>query len=384
MARLTKRFVDSAPPPEQGGVDRFYWDESVTGFGLRVKPSGVRSYIIQYRQGKRSRRLTLGKHGVLTPDEARSLARQQLGQVARGEDPAAERRKRREAPTMRDLAEDYLERHAIPNKRPASVSGDQGMLKNYVLPKFANDQVADLTRRDFEPLIQGLSKKPYLANRLRSLLSKMFALAIEWGWRDDNPVARLPKFQEERRDRWLSEAELERLGAVLDSHPNQRAAAIVRLLILTGARRGEVLGMTWDQLDLERGVWTKPAHTTKQKRTEHVPLSEAAWMLLREVRSQSPEDARYVFPGDAPGQPITTIKRFWRQVCARADLDDVRIHDLRHTFASHLVSSGVSLPVVGRLLGHTQAQTTQRYAHLADDPLREAANLLGYELSRRE
>ncbi len=374
MPKLTKRFVDLLQPLNK---DRFEWDDDLPGFGIRVKPSGVKSYMIQYRQGGRSRRLTLGRHGVLTAEEARKFARQQLGNVAHGKDPAKERQEDRQAPTMKELAQDYMERHAIPNKRPSSIRNDQYMLDNIILPKLGSSKVAEVKRRDIESLLLAMRDTPYQANRVRALLSKMFSLAVSWDWRTDNPAQGIKKYQEQKRDRWLKEDELKRLIAVLDNHPNQKIANIVRLLILTGARKGEVFTDTWDQFDLERGVWTKPAHTTKQKQTEHTPLSQQAVTLLTDIKAAADPDIPYVFPGEVPGQPITDIKRFWNEVRTAANLGDTRLHDLRHTFASHLVSGGVSLPIVGRLLGHTQPQTTQRYAHLADDPLREAVNGFG-------
>lgn len=381
MPKLTKRFVDLIPPPnEDGGKDIFHWDDELPGFGLRAKTSGVKSYIIQYRQSGRSRRMTLGRHGVLTADEARRLARLQLGKVAHGKDPAKDRSDERQAPTVKELAADYMERHAIPNKRPSSIRNDRTMLDNIVLPRLGSMKVKEVARRDVETMVLAMKATPYRANRVRALLSKMFALAMAWGWRADNPATGVAKFQEENRDRWLREEELRRLIAVLDHHPNQRAANIVRLLILTGARKGEVMGATWDQFDLERGVWTKPAHTTKQRRTEHTPLSGQAVALLNDMKAAANGADRFIFPGDAPGKPIMDIKRFWHEVRTTTDLPDVRLHDLRHTFASHLVSSGVSLPIVGRLLGHTQPQTTHRYAHLADDPLREAVENFGSRL----
>ena len=374
MPKLTKRFVELL---QAEGKDRFEWDDDLPGFGVRVKSSGVKSYLVQYRHEGKSRRMTLGRHGVLTAEEARRLAKLQLGNVAHGNDPATERKEQRSAPTMQHLADDYLERHAIPNTRPNSIRDDKGMLNNAILPRFKGYKVKDIKRRDFEPFLQGMKETPYKANRVRALLSKMFSLAIAWEWRSDNPVLGIPKFQEGKRDRWLSEEELKRLGNVLDDHPNQRAANVVRLLILTGARKGEVLKATWEQIDFDRGVWIKPAHTTKQKRTEHVPLSEQAMQLLAGIKEKADPKTPFVFPGDAKGKPLNCVKKFWSEVRTAADLKDVHLHDLRHTFASHLVSNGVSLPIVGRLLGHTQPQTTQRYAHLADDPLREAANLLG-------
>jgi integrase len=220
-------------------------------------------------------------------------------------------------------------------------------------------------------------KIPYQANRALSLLSKMFNLAVAWGWRNDNPAANIPKYQEEKRDRWLDQEELDRLWGVLDRHSDRMTAYVFKFLILTGARKGEALGATWDQFDLEKGVWTKPSHLTKQKKKEHLPLSEKAIEVLQVVKKRTPKGSVYVFPGRIEGKPLKEIKTFWRTALKEANLENVRIHDLRHTHASHLVSSGLSLSIVGKLLGHTQASTTQRYAHLADEPLRQAAELFG-------
>ncbi|MBF0325827.1 MAG: tyrosine-type recombinase/integrase [Alphaproteobacteria bacterium] len=374
MAKLTKRIVEALELPT--GKDVLLWDDEVPGFGLRVKASGTKSYIIQYRAAGQSRRLTLGRHGILTAEEARTMAKIELAKVAKGDDPAMVRKDNRQAPNMRELAADYMERHAIPKKRPTSVRDDRSMLDKLILPRLGARRVRDVGRRDVEALVLSLRTTPYQANRVRALLSKMFSLAVGWNWRSDNPVKGVEKFGEEKRDRWLKDDELVRLFAVLDAHANQRAANAVRLLLLTGARRSEVLKATWDQFDFERGVWRKPAHTTKQKRTEHLPLSGQTMALLSSIREDG-ADSQYVFPGKAPGKPLTDIKKFWQGVLVEARIEDARLHDLRHTHASHLVSSGMSLAIVGRLLGHTQAQTTHRYAHLADDPLRAAAEHFG-------
>ncbi|MBF0445706.1 MAG: site-specific integrase [Magnetococcales bacterium] len=382
--KFTKRSVESITPPKEGDKDIVVWDAELPGFGLRVKPSGVRSYVIQYRVAGRSRRLTLGKHGVITADTARKMARAEMGGVARGDDPAKERKNKRQAPTVEKLAFDYMERHALPNKRPSSIRNDRSMLEQTITPRLGVMKVSEVSRRDVESLLLTLKETPYKANRVRSLLSKMFSLAVAWEWREDNPVLGVPKFQEEKRDRWLKEDELDQLFAVLAKHPNQQAANAVRLLILTGARKNEAFSATWDQFDFERNVWTKPAHTTKQKRVEHVPLSQQAAELLLNIKHSSTTDSPFVFPGRFPGKPLNDIKKFWANVIIMAKLEKVRIHDLRHTFASHLVSSGTSLPIVGRLLGHTQPQTTQRYAHLADDPLREATELFSSKLNSKK
>jgi integrase len=246
------------------------------------------------------------------------------------------------------------------------------MATKHILPRIGRIKVAELTRRDIEELHNSVKEAPYQANRVRALLSKMMNLAKAWEWRDDNPCEGVPKFREEKRDRWLSTQEIERVCEALDRHPNQSAANAIRLMLLTGARRGEVLTATWDDFNLELGVWTKPSHHTKQKRTEHVPLSPPAVQLLASMKEKTANG--YLFPGDIPRKPLREIKHVWSAVCKQANIENVRLHDLRHTYASHLVSAGMSLPIVGRLLGHTQPQTTARYAHLADDPLRQATN----------
>jgi integrase len=195
--------------------------------------------------------------------------------------------------------------------------------------------------------------------------------------RSDNPASGFIRNPEHPRERFLGRKEIERLSVVLSEHENQRFAHIVRLLLLTGARKGEVLNARWDQFDLEAGVWTKPAATTKQRRLHRAPLSSAAVQLLLMIRAGVPDDCPWVFPGDAEGKPVQEVKRFWDDVRAKADIRDARLHDLRHTFASLLVSGGMSLPMIGKLLGHTQVQTTQRYAHLYDDPLRAGVNEVG-------
>ena len=379
MPKLTKRNVDAIQPTDK---DVIIFDDDLPRFGLRVKPSGTKSYVIRYRYNGRNRSYVIGRHGVLTPDQARKRAMEALGDVAKGIDPSGRRRADRDAPTMRELTTDYLELHAV-HKRPSSIRDDTSMLDNIILPRFGPWKVSDVGRRDIEKLRLVLKQTPYRANRVLALMSKMFALAVDWGWRPENPVRGIPKFQEHKRDRWLNDDELARLFAAMVNHPNQRAANAVRLLVMTGARRSEVLTATWDQFNLEpaeRAVWIKPAHTTKQKRTEHLPLGANTVALLVSMQEVRSSGSKFLFPGDAPGKPLSDIKRFWRSILRDANISDARVHDLRHTYASHLVSSGMSLVLVGKLLGHTQPQTTMRYAHLADDPLRAATNRFGSKL----
>jgi len=379
MPKITKRFLDNLAPSAR---DQIMFDDALPGFGVRIKTSGTKSFVLRYRQDGRSRSFTIGKVGALTPDQARKEARKLLGDIARGADPSLSRQIDRAAPRVADLAADYLERHAIPTKRPKSVRDDRSMLNRIILPALGNRKVETISRRDIEKLHLSFSDRPYAANRLLALLSKMFNLAVAWQWRADNPTSGIPKFPEPKRDRWLNDDELSRLLEALGRHPSQRAADAIRLLLLTGARRSEVFGMKWEEVDLARGVWTKPAHTTKQKRTEHIPLSDQAVHLLKRIMAHSDGLSDFVFPSRNGDQPIGDLKKSWAAIQKDAGLSGVRLHDLRHTYAAHLVSSGMSLPIVGRLLGHTQPQTTQRYAHLADAALRQATNQFGKKTTK--
>ncbi|WP_050927632.1 tyrosine-type recombinase/integrase [Aestuariivita boseongensis] len=380
IARLTKSRIDEIAASER---DTVYWDEGLPGFGLRVKSTGVKSFVVQYRnrQTGRSKRKTLGQYGpTMSLQVARDMARSLLADVIRGEDPVANAQAVRRSPNVSELARLYMTEHAIPKKRRGSVRNDQSMLDGYILPKLGKLRVVEVAHQDVQKLHNQMRKTPYQANRTLALLSKMFELSVRWGMRPDNPARGVEKFPEEKRDRWLSDDELSRLLAALAEHSNQVAADAIRLQLLTGARIGEVLTATWTDFDIERGVWTKPSHHTKQKRREHLPLSSAACELVTRMKEERAEQSIWLFPSRSPEHPYKDLKAFWRVVTKAAGLEDYRIHDNRHTHASHLVSSGLSLPIVGRLLGHTNPSTTQRYAHLADDPLRQAAEVIGKKI----
>jgi integrase len=378
--KLTKTVVDNALIQP---IDYVIWDAELPGFGIRIKPTGIKSFVLQYRNRKTgaSRRKTIGRYGpLLSLHRAKEAARVVLADALKGNDPVAENRAAREAASVSELASAYLEQHAIPKKRPKSVVDDRSMINSIITPRFGTAKVQELSRREIQALHTEMADRHYQANRVLALLSKMFSLAAQWGWCADNPVKGIERYREDRRDRWLSDAELARLLMVLAQHQNQRAANAVRFQLLTGARIGEVRKARWSDIDFERGVWTKPSHHTKQKKTEYLPLSSAALDLLTGMRTRAQTDAVYLFPGDANGMPLQNIKRFWRKVTEAADLRDYRLHDNRHTHASHLVSNGLSLEIVGKLLGHTNPLTTKRYAHLADSPLRAATEQFGSKL----
>jgi integrase len=357
------------------------WDDKIKGLGLRVYPTGEKQFVLSYRIKGRKRLITIGKFGdPLTLDMARSKATRLKSGLLDGKDPLRYRQDERGAPTVTELANRYLREHARKNKRPRSCRDDELMLKNIVKPRLGTRKVVDITFSDIDAIHRAMKATPYRANRVVALMSKMFSLASTQ-WRDiyrldHNPTKGLKRYQEEKRRQYLGTEGLASLTEALNEHADQSLANAVRLLILTGARRGEVLNATWDQFDLEAGVWVKPSSHTKQKLVHQVPLSAPVRELLVGMKGSSA--SRYLFPSPTSGdKPATEVKRFWAEICKAASFENVRMHDLRHTFASLLASSGHSLPLIGALLGHTQAATTQRYSHLYDDPLREATDRIG-------
>jgi integrase len=377
MPKLTKRTVDALKP--RPGRDLVVFDSEVSGFGVRVKSSGRKSYLIQYRNaGGRSRRLTIAGHGRMTADEARDEAKQLLAAADRGQDPAEDRHRALRAPTVAQLAALYLERHAQPGKKTAIA--DESMLRRYVLPAFGTSKVEAITRGDVARLHHDLAATPYAANRVLALISVMFNLAESWGLRApaSNPCRHLKRYPERKRERFLSAEEVQRLGAALAEaqsveHPS--ALAAIRLLLLTGARRSEILTLKWEHVDLPRYALRLPDSKTGAK---VIALGAAAAALLS--RLDRCEDNPYVCWGNTAGAHFVGLQHVWQRIRRRAELPKVRLHDLRHSFASFGAGAGLGLPILGALLGHRHPVTTARYAHLANDPQRAAADRITGEI----
>jgi integrase len=377
--KITKRMVDAVVPPTAGEMN--LWDSEVPGFSLRVRSTGSRVYVVEYRnRTQRKRRVTLGRHGRLTVEQARDLARQVLAAVARGEDPAEERQESRSAPTFDELASRYLEQHAAPKKKPSSTAADARVLRLYLLPSLGRRKVAEVGLKDIASLHNAMRDKPVQANRTLALLSKMFSLAERWGLRppNSNPCRGIDRYPEKRRERFLSGAELARLGAVLDEEERHNLFVVlaIRLLLLTGARRNEVLTLRWSQVNLERSALRLPDSKTGAK---VIPLGPTALELL--VTAPRLEGNPYVIPGRRVNGRLVGIHRPWVRIREKAGLGDIRLHDLRHSFASVGAAAGLGLPVLGAILGHGHPATTARYAHLADDPRRAAAARISDEIA---
>jgi integrase len=366
--KLTDKIIDALPLPAKGS--KRYPDAKTPNFGVVVTEYGKRSFYLRYRNSRDvDRQYKIGNRPEWTTSAAREEAERIKRAVDLGDDPVADQKELREAPTVADMCQRYDAEH-LPNKR--SAKDDRLMINKDILPALGGKKVADITFSDMDTLHRNKARQaPVKANRVIALLSKMFSLAIRWGWRSDNPCKGVQRSPEEPRHVYLSTQELERLTSTLATFRDQQAANIVRLLLLTGARRGEVLSMKWADLDLDNGVWVKPGATTKRKTQHRVPLSVAAQQLLAGLKLAS-KGSEHVFASHGKLGRRESIKDVWPEICEAAGIRDVRVHDLRHTYASVLASAGLSLPVIGALLGHTQTQTTLRYSHLFDDPLRQA------------
>ena len=372
MPKLTKKIVEAIQPkPHKHFI---VWDSLIAGFGVRVMPSGRKTYLIRYRANSQDKKMKLGIHGSITADQARNMAKNLLGRIAHGEDPALEKKQNKVIPTMAHLAQEYLDKHA-PTKKKISVESDIFFINTVIIPTFGTQKVTDITRHKIANLHALYKNKKTRGNRLLSLLSKMFNLAIDWGYCEVNPVSRIQRYKEKKRERWLKEEEIGRLLKALEDYPSNSSANLVHFLLLTGSRKGEALCATWDQFDLNKGFWTLSSDTTKQDKAECQPLSQPVIDFLKKIKETS--TSPYVFPGKNEGEHLKEPKRFWKSLKQKIGLEDVTLHDLRHTYASHLASQGVSLVIIGKLLGHSQVATTQRYAHLAYKSLKDATNLFG-------
>ena len=387
MAKLSKRLIDSITATEK---DVMVWDDSLSGFGVRAKPSGVKSFLIQYRnRNGRSRRLSIGQVGKMTLDQARKAAMKALGEVADGKDPAEERQMARRGESVEQLCELYMKDHCANRCKESTIAAHEWLMRRFIRPKLGNRKLLELRPADIAKLHTDLQDTPYNANRVLGLLRAMLNCAERWEMipRGANPAAHIKPFPEKKRERYLSQEELDGLLAVLadgeaDGSIDPYIAAAIRLLIFTGCRLGEILTLEWTSVDLDKGRLVFEKHKTDQHGAKIIPLNAPAQELLANLPRE--EDNPYVIVGEVMGKHLINLQKPWRRIRTLARLDDVRIHDLRHSFASFAVGAGLSLPIIGGLLGHKSVQTTARYAHLAHDPLKQASDLVGTAITARK
>ena len=383
QGRITKRAVDAAKPRK---TDSYLWDPELHGFGLKVTPAGRKVYLVQYRLGGRkgrTRRVTIGQHGQITPTFARDEAKRLLGTIATGRDPAAERDKAKADRSVATVLDQFMAEHVRPKLKPSTAEGYQRVARLYVLPSLGRYSIADVKRTGIARLHHEMRSKPYQANSTLAMLSKFFGWAEKHGLRPDgtNPCRHVEKYPEGRRERFLSQAEWAQLGDALrqaetDKSCSPWAIAAIRLLAFTGARRNEILTLRWEHLSEEHESLLLPVSKTGRKT---IRLNAPALAVLHEIPRL--EDNPYVICGERPGRHLVNLEKPWRRIRAAAKLDDVRLHDLRHSFASVGASGGQSLVIIGKMLGHSQPATTARYAHLADDPVRAASEAVGRHIA---
>ena len=382
MAKITKRAVDALSCAGPGPT--FLWDGSLAGFGVKALPTGTKRYIVKYRCGGGGRTatqrwLTLGTHGQLTVDQARALAQKALAAVAAGVDPQREKLQNRSAPTLLDAWRRF-EEEQLPLKKAKTQEEYVSQWHGLINKQFGKSKVESISRGEIDKFHKSMRSAPYRANRVLALLSRLFSLAETWDWRPQgsNPCKNIERFAEKPRARFLNAKELTKVADAMlhlvdegNVHPS--AANAVELLLLTGARLNEVLQAEWCWVDYENSVINLPDSKTGAKA---IYLSDAAVDLLANQRDISGNSV-YVFPSRRGDGPLVNLRKSWCRICERAGLSSVRLHDLRHTAASIAVGQGASLAIVGKLLGHSQAQTTLRYAHVDIDPALRASNALG-------
>jgi integrase len=403
--RLTNAVLKTATGPD------LIWDDKTKGLCLRVYKGGTKSFVFAYRiDGGTQRLITIGNWPIWTCDAARERAKELRRIVDQGRDPGGEKRSRREAATVGDLINRYIAEH-LPTK---GVKGrkldylkkslsyrendEKRMLSEIVKRLGKHTKVADIHGGDIREMHRAITEArgPVRANRILGVCSKAFSLALvpmageTHPWRDaamGNPCKGVKRNHEEPKERFFSQDELARISDALNEYGKdgrgpgiasaKAAADLVRLIMLTGCRPGEAMLARWSEFE-EPGFWIKPSAHTKQGKVHKLPLNPGAIELIERLRKRRKPNATWVFPGQKAGEPLKQLRSVWYSVRDRAGLGaDARLYDLRHTFASVGAGGGLSLPIIGRLLGHTQQRTTQRYAHLADDPLREATEKIG-------
>ena len=377
MARLERKSLSNRVVGglRAGDRDVIYWDRELRGFGVRVYPNGVKTYLVQGRGPRGSKRITVGRHGTISADEARRLGTGLLARIRAGEEPGAGAGT---GPTVADLAERYLREHVEVRCKPATVTGYRQVIGKHVLPPLGKVALSALDREHVAELHYRLRKTPVAANDAVGTLSRMLNWAEAWGLvpAGSNPCGFVTRYRTRRPERFLTEEEFRRLGQALDDLEAEgrlgvHAAAAIRLLMLTGCRSGEVLGLRWEDVALERNEVRLPDSKTGPR---VVPLSPAAARVLAGVPRLAGNP--WVIAGGKPGERLMQLAYYWYPVRERAGLDDVRLHDLRHSFASRALALGEDLAMIGKLLGHQKIQTTARYAHLARDSVKEAATLV--------
>lgn len=393
--KLTQTFVKNTKPK----TERYaVWDTEISGFGLRVSPTGAKSFVLKYTNLQQDQKFyTIGKFGNLTVDKARKEAQKQRGLIASGKDPQTLKLETREAITIKELCEEYI-KNGCDNKKPSTISTDLGRIKRHIIPllgskpikdlrqihitKFYNDVSTGKTACDIKTIKRGraiVTGGVGTANRTLGLFGAIVKYAVTNGYIVHNPYIGIKRKADNRSERFLDNQELKRLSNALENAGDLNVYAIqaIKLLMLTGCRRGEILNLKWSEIDFENSLLK--LEDTKTGASNRSISDEALSILAKIARIQ---DSAYVFPGTNPNKPYAGIQNVWNKIRSIANLEDVRLHDLRHTFASISVNSGESLAIISKMLGHKDLKTTQRYAHVDHEQAKKAADTVSTKITK--
>jgi integrase len=379
LLKITARNLEALKAVE---TPTLYWDTEIRRFGIRVQPSGKISFVFQHEHLGQSKRVTIGEYGrPWSIDDARTEVHRLIAQTSPDYTPALKSSNLK----LSEIADQWFETKVKPHREPATIRDYEAKLRLYILPRFKDAVATRISRKDVIEWHAKMRSKPRVANYALTVLSGVFNFAADTGLipvDHPNPARRIQKFKERSIERFLSTEEMTRLGtAIRDLEAEGRismfAAAAFRLLMLTGARRGEIKDLKWEWVDLDRRVLFLPTSKTGKKTIRLSPDAVTVLQALPRVKGNP-----YVIVGQRPGECMQSLWQPWLAICERAEIVNCRIHDLRHSYASVAAMSGLSLPDIGKLLGHTVPATTQRYAHLADTHAQASADLIGNTLGR--
>ena len=374
--KLTNKKIDQLIPDTKSYI---VWDNEIRGFGVRVNLNSKKTFILKYRVGQgrsaRVRKPVIGTYGVMKVDEARKIARKWLLDASEGNDP---KEVDKTSILLKDFCNVYLQQHANIKKKLSSVIEDKRLMRLHIIPNFGNICLKEITRAMITKHHQSMYQTPHGANRFLSLMSKMMNLAERWEYRplNSNPCRHIERYKEEGRQIYLSMEQIEKIGHVIKQMEQTESIFVlsaIKLLLFTGRRTGEILTLKWDYIDFENSKMNLPDTKTGAKSFFFSPT-------VKQILLNLPNKEGFVFKSVLKDKRVTTVRHIWKKICKLAKIENVRVHDLRHTYASLAVQNGYSLPIISKMLGHADIKTTQRYAHLHDDPVNQAVEKIDQQL----
>ena len=374
--KLTNKKIDQLIPDTKSYI---VWDNEIRGFGVRVNLNSKKTFILKYRVGQgrsaRVRKPVIGTYGVMKVDEARKIARKWLLEASEGNDP---KEVDKTSILLKDFCNVYVQQHANIKKKLSSVIEDKRLMRLHIIPNFGNICLKEITRSMITKHHQSMYQTPHGANRFLSLMSKMMNLAERWEYRplNSNPCRHIERYKEEGRQIYLSMEQIEKIGHVIKQMEQTESIFVlsaIKLLLFTGRRTGEILTLKWDYIDFENSKMNLPDTKTGAKSFFFSPT-------VKQILLNLPNKEGFVFKSVLKDKRVTTVRHIWKKICKLAKIENVRVHDLRHTYASLAVQNGYSLPIISKMLGHADIKTTQRYAHLHDDPVNQAVEKIDQQL----